>query len=889
MPSVPGTSRTARTVVAVALVGACAALGTPFGVAAGSARATCDAVTDAARGRWARVPTPTGVVLASVESLDRDPCVLVAADEGHGAWRSIDGGTTWRKVAGAPPLTRVLAARLGRPGNGAPAGPVLGVGPASGTAAAQVFVSADRGAGYAPATAGPGAPLLADLTAAASGAVDDAPVYALGRSAATPVATGTVLLRSTDNGATFAPVAGAARLLPTTLVVSPADPNEVWVNHLPPGGGGGAWVSADGGETFRQACCAAELVNDVDVVQGTDGVVATLLATDHGLRRSVDGGQSWDTITTAPVTGVRGAAGGSVVVQTAEGVSVVTGARAPVPLPGLPATCRPSGLRSGTDAPAVLLVDCAHGTYRVVLGSADSDRPDGGDGGDDGGPGATPPPPPPPNGSPADLPPPEPMVPLAVRQLPGAAQYGGAVAFDGTRLYYDAERHGEVGVINVKDGTSAETLRLGVSVFGMTFDLKRQQLIFTTSYDGGDLQAYDIRTGTLTALGRAPDKAPSYDASIDGLSWVPESGSMLYRAPRATGLDQPRAVCTITGHSELITSSYVASGDGGGYVQTEDDATLYRVGPDCRILAVYVHRAYSEANYENDSLPCDAQTFFPKTAIWVRDTAVHTATAFAVPAGYCPMASRLTLTAPATIGAHTATTVCATLANAVTGVRAAGRVVTLRADGALLGRTALDAAGTGCVPLAAGGPGKIALTAAFAGDSSLYAARATGTIAVPGSAAVPLVRPVPPLPQPPAPPAAPAEPLPAPGGNPVPAPGGAPAPAPNAAQAAQGQAQGQAQAQTHPVANGVVVQQRQTQPHLALALAQQELNTAQDHAMVAVRRERPDHTATFVAGGLLLVALCGAATSLRQDRSLQPERAAPTRRRTARPKRRETR
>src|SRR5205823_1059558 len=79
------------------------------------------------------------------------------------------------------------------------------------------------------------------------------------------------------------------------------------------------------------------------------------------------------------------------------------------------------------------------------------------------------------------------------------------------------------------------------------------------------------------------------------------------------------------------TSSFVAGGDGGGYIQIEDNSTLFRIDRHCLVMGVFNHHAYSESSNENDAMACDTQTFFPQPAIWIRDSGPGTVTAYGVP------------------------------------------------------------------------------------------------------------------------------------------------------------------------------------------------------------------------------------------------------------------
>lgn len=832
-------------------------------VAAAPTSAGCAPVAGAPGGRWSAVGTPPGVSMTGIGQADTDPCNLIGVDANHLVWRSGDGGGTWRRDVGAPKLTRLVTERLGHAGSAAGNQLVLASGPVATTVTGdvdEVYASSDGGAHFAPATTGGGASLLGDVVAAAAGATNDSPVFAIVKvappTAASPVTSPSpaptqrnVLFVSADGGRSFAAAPGAASLDPTAVAIDPSN-GDVYVGDGSPQGG--AWSSSDGGRTFGQVCCSTTTdVRDVTVIQDAGGTVAVLLATDRGVLRSTDRGENWRGISGQPAVGVRTPPDDAahVVVATQSGVAILSSSGA-VPMPGLPATCAPNALRSDAASTAVFLADCAGraATYRWRWSAAASRAGAG-----------IPVPATPSSLLGAGLPGALPLIPLrAPVPLPDADTGSAALAFDGTSLYYKTIDQGSVGRVNATTGVPAQELSLGQNVFGLTFDLRRNQLLFTTGMvaNADELVAYDVARQSIRVLAPTPDKAPSYDAAIDGISYIPEGGQELYRDTRTGGADGAHLTCTV--RQQMLTSSYVAAGDGGGYVEAEDDSTIFRVGPPpaCAVLGVYAHRTYSESLEENDSLPCDAQTFFPRVAIWIEDSATGSATPYAVPSGYCPMPSRLVVHAPATIRVGATATVCAQLTNATTHHPVAGRVVSVFAAGALLARGSSDRDGNVCSALPTGVLGTAPLSAAFAGDASLLPSRASGAMTVLGvvTRAAPrrAVVAVPPPPPPPIPAAPPA------GAPDAPA-GGASAVSP--LQAAQGQAQSQAQSMAHPA----VAAQRQTQPQLSLALAQQQLNTAeQTHAMVAPRRRDVANELPLAAGvvtALALASCCGFALS----------------------------
>lgn len=847
-----------RLLAAIAAVAATFGLGVVTSYAGPQRIQMCGGGVDQPGGIWSRVGSPAGASLVSVQQLDRDPCVLVGADAGGHVWRSTDGGHKWGRAGGSTALSHVFAERLGHTGAGADGQPVLATGPATPATGARVYYSADEGSTFAPSTVS-GAGLISSVRSVAAGSTRSAPSYALADLAAslTPtspappatlpisaVSPDAVLLRSDDGGRSFAAVPATNAAFANVLAVSPADPRQIWINDTRPAGSaagslGGAWISNDGGETFTQGCCAGRLVNDIALVQAANGSVSALLASDSGVVRTDDYGNVKATLGDAtPYYGVRPLSGGGVLAETDASVEAIDGGTVTV-TNGLPAGCTPRGLRVDAVAPSSYLVDCTKtgGTYRLVwdgialLGS---------------GHGAKPPPPPTGSGLPNA---PVPLLPLDTIALPNSGSTGAAIAFDGTTLYYDTTEDGYVGRVNAHTHADEGRLDVGVGDWGLSMDLKRNHLLITTSFlNDGSLVAYDLATHTEKSLGPEPDKAPSYDASEDGFTFVREDGATVYKGTLRGGPLHVQGVCHLSPSPD--TSFSIATGDGGVYVQDEDDRTVYRFGPPptCALLGVYVHRTNSEGK-ENDTGACDSQTFFPQSAIWIRDAALGSATAYAVPAGYCPMPSALTLSASAKAAPGTTSQICARLTNHTTRLPASDRVVSLSTGGTLFGRGLTDSTGTACWTFRMPGRKPVPLFASFAGDAGLFPASATGRIAPELPLAPPpvhrphlssgaLFAPPPAAPPPPA------------GNGPQLTSPQEPVPVPGQMQAAQGQAQSQAQ----PVGHGVVAAQRQTQPQLSLALAQQQLNQAEQHLMVGVRRRNPAAGQLPLSAGVALVA-----------------------------------
>jgi hypothetical protein len=883
---------TAALLVAATSAAAGAAPG-PRSAGAASGSAPCRYPGNVKADRWNAMTTPDGATPpVSVQQLDQDPCDVIAADKAGKRWRSEDAGAHW-SLADGTATPRVVTERMQPRARGGALGPVLAVGPvAKDTGVPQVYVSDDDGRTFAASTIGtqpdpiqpppipwPVPPLIPiaptpppvdtkqPLAMDVSGAVTAVHytkgvphpyVYVAGRFADPKPGTEVAprLLKSNDGGHTFGPVAGAQSLAPTVVAVNPTGQDELWVNDLSHGSGGGAWVSYDGGTTFAQACCADATVRDISVTAAPNGGIVVLLATDKGLLRSLDDGRHWETVVPSAVTAVRTPADdpGTMLVANVDTVVWATGDGGSFTgMRGLPVDCRPEGLRRDDRVPSTFLVRCASTgtTYRLLLTKYGGTLPD-------------------PDPDPDPIPDPNPvggtgrqLAELAEWQLPGSDTWSGTIAFDGTVLYYDLDKKGHIGRVRATDGEPLPDLKVAMDVESLTVDLRRNELIIT-GIKPAKLYAYDIDSGKTTEIGKAVYHVPSYDAWGDGLSWVPEGWSTMFR--RGYGESgKGKKACDIFDDAGFFvtvggTSTFVASGDGGGYIQNEDDATLVRIDRTCRVLDTFQHRTFSESGNENDAMACDTQTFFPQPAIWIRDSEPGTVTAYGVPFGYCPMPSALRVSGPRTAYGGSAAPICATLANATDGRAGADRGVTISVDGRVAGHGQTDARGRMCLtyvaPLGGAARRQLKVTAAFSGDSALYPSSARDGFPVLNAPPPP---PPPPVPQPPAvvppvpPPPPPPPPPPNPPAQPNPQPGPVQAPQPNPGQVPQAQMQPQAQ----PMPQGVVVPQRQQQPQLALAHAAKAIE--QENAMVAPARRRrapldPPVVAALLAMGSAAVA-----------------------------------
>jgi hypothetical protein len=852
-------------------LGATAVDGGVAHAAASSAR--CNPWDPSGQERWLPLPEPQAT-LVSVGQLDRGRCDLIGAQPDGTVVRSSDAGQSWNVVSKAPALRRIATEALQLlPGRFDAKGPVLASDADS--PVPRVWYSSDDGHSFAQAWlavgessdsgAGGPTPLRGDVLAATAvaerspfAAITGKPyfhtVYAivrLARAAAdvgsvpgpgvpSPVSSHTVLVRSINSGNSFAAMQGAAAFAPTVVAVNPSDAGEVWLNDQRAGMGGGVRVSHDGAQTFGAPLFPDHTVRDISVAVLPNGALQVVLATDKGLKYSVDDGATWATFSAGSgITGVRAFPDDptKLLVQTDKRSMLITESSVRE-LPGLPAGCSTSGLRRTATIPPTFLMECGDTTYRYSLQrplSEDGKPIDGSDWSRD---------------AHVDVPTAPgvgvPLTELVTYTLPGAWSKSGALAFDGLRLYYDlgaGNGQNGVGVVDAGTGTPLGQFRPKAPFFSMVYDPRRARLLLVNN-SPSVVYAYDMKTGAEKTLGPSPYGIPSYDARIDRFSFIRHIGRDLETWPLPDQPGFPRKVCTqavpenpFPYYQSTVSNSvstFVATGDGGGYVQYEDDRTMVRLDRHCKMVGPqYMHRQYAEALVENDTMVCDTQTFFPAAAIWIRDSGPGTVTAYRVPFAYCPMPSRVQLTAPSTLQQGQSGPLCTRLVNTTTGLPAADKIVTLAVDGLVVGGGATDDRGELCAPYTApfGGPGRRAalVTASFKGDAALFPATAAGVIAIFRTVAVPpappqppglaLQPPVPPVP----PPAAP---------NPGPGPAAAPAPAPAPASAAQAQPVAQSQTMGQPVA----VQQRQEQPQLVFARASQRLAQASgDNAMSRVR------------------------------------------------------
>jgi photosystem II stability/assembly factor-like uncharacterized protein len=804
LPAVAPRTLLALSCLALALV--------PAATQPAQAAPACGRTDGTATPRWTALPQPkTGIQGAT--QLDKDSCLLVAATPGGIVVRSMDGGEHWTPTD-TKDVRRLVSERLELVGEGIRSGPILAeTAPTTTVPVPTVMVSGDDGKSFFHVgLVGPGGtvPLSATIHDAVMASHFEQGKRSFYVYLAASVGGTDTLLRSTDGGASYAPLPGAANIRPTAVAVNPTATDEIWVSG---GAGGGAYVSVDGGTSFTQVCCAGTTVHDIAISQLGFGYVQVLLATDTGLMRSTDDGTNWTTISKAATYGVRTTPddAGTILAVTARGVELGAAPHYKFePLPGLPKDCTPNALRRNASVPPVFLVDCAPAakTYRLGLSNYGSK-----------GTGTT--------GSTILIPPlngrtARSLVELATWVLPSAKLTSGAVAFDGRSIFYDTATPGVISSVDARTGAPGAPVTLQRPVKSLTFDLRANALLYADIAD--HLWSHDMATSADTDLGKTPWFVPSYDPFSGGLAWFQEGFSDLWRAPR----DAPakaKQVCHSRAYSYDIPSTFVASGDGGGYIQGESDQALLRVAGNCEVTGIYSHRVFSESTDENDALACDTQTFFPQAAVWLRDSALGSVTAYGVPFGFCPMPSALTMTSPPELTEDETGNVCGVLVNRTTGVPAAARAVTLRLDGTVVARAQTDVAGKACTTYVprhlAVGTRHAQLSMNFAGDSGLDPTAATAPILLTKEG------PPPPPPLPPPPPPAPQVVVPVviPVPHPPP-PAAANPPPPNAPPPGQIPA-----AQPQPLAQGAAMGQHDTQEELAIATNEADDRTEETLAM----------------------------------------------------------
>lgn len=821
------------------------------------------------RNAWHAIPDTTGPVAMD----DAAPCQLLQVRPDLSVVASNDGGATWARRGAAPVAARALVSE-----GLAPDSTLLL--PATGTG---LWASSDRGVTWNAATG-----LSGTVRSVAADERDSATVFAVASAAnplpvappaALPVGAGVSAYVSHDGGRSFSPLAGSAGLAASSIASDPAVPGRLWLGV--DGAGGGLFSSDNNGQAFlRRAGGAVRAIATSRLAGGGSQVVA---ATSDGFLVSRDGGSTVtprSTGTSITDLQLEWDHPSAMMAVTAAGVrrSADAGASTKEQAAGLPGGCAATNLSRDRSVPSFFLLRCTDGSawrYRSDgTDLVDTDRPDA----------------PPQLVAPPYLGTPTPMREL--RRIPVAHRDGGtsgSLAFDGRLLYYtDPKAPGVIHRENAQTGRDAGDLPIDwpKALYQVAYDANRHRL-YGQDFNGR-VVGVDLRTGHATKMFRSPAYAPSadedereetdgarlagtmtFDAATDHLIFALDSSTdftetdLAGRVVGGCALSQIPTLITVSG--TVISASFAAlsaSGDGRLYAELEDDATVMRIDRSCRILAMFEHEYFSEAPNENDALACDTNSF-ETPAIWLRDAQAGRLVAYEVPAGYCALPTRLTVTSPESVVTGGSGTVCATLSRTATGERLGGLPVDLLVAGRGIGSPVTGPDGRACAdyrPLpddagrqaAAAHSAKQPVVGAFLGTSAYRpssAGRSVVVSSVPLPPAPPAAKPVAPLPVVHA-----AAPLVA---VPVVPPAQPPPPPPNLPQS-------QPIAQSHPGAQPGA----QGAPGGAMA-PEEEAETAAQGADVAEFRAREDPSLVWPAAAVPLAAglILGVAVSRRRRAS----------------------
>jgi hypothetical protein len=846
-----------------------AGAGAPRSASGGGYGAFACGLDSITRDGWYAVGAP-GPGVWSTGMVDNDPCVLLAASPQGVLRRTADGGTTWQTVLDfGQGFDRVFTEGLGS---------TVVVSEAT---TGKFLLSNDGGRHFverALKTSMP--PQVASATRIVSVAGAGGRLALLrvpSPIAGTPVHAGPSLYVSPDRGGTWTESTTSATIAAPVAVAMDTETNVILVADGA-SGTGGVWATADEGGTFTRVydvAGARDIV--VNPIEGGGRVV--YVASSGGVYSSVDGGNGWGREGSDSVEVLRPEWGQSGVLtalfhtpQVRPGRSVDAGASFLVKDDGVPADCTGTTLQRTTDVPSYFLLGCADGrAYRYLSSGADfvgSSPPAGGSGGSAGDPGV----------SPRPSPPPREMNPLRTWKLPDIKKGSGSIAFDGEVLYYgdydggDQEavsRGGEFGStvhrIAARTGKLLPTFDGGTEVFALDVDRDQRRLFVESIDEMVDTGLTGGKSRSMFKLANSgSDGTGDFLPSSIAYSWDPsqqafwtlggDGSSEVYLISRAGRI---LSTCTFSGYSG--GAAVAAAGDGTAYVELEDDMTVLRVSRRCGVMAVFVHPIYAEVPAENDAITCDTNSF-PTSAIWIRDGDAKTVTAYEVPGGYCPLPTRMSISAPVRLALLSQAQVCARL-RLKWGPPVPDADVALFADGVPLGVGRTDAAGRVCASyspalqhrVGGSGAGPKPLQGVFLGNRSYRPSTARGALTVLAAPVVPPSIPRGALAAPADPPAvqAPHQPI------------SQPAPHVQAAvRQAQSQAQAQAQGQAQPVSQAnpqaVVVAQQQEQPQLAYVLEGDPGIEAAGQWEMSARPRRAPPVAPFglAACALTMAAAC---------------------------------
>ena len=749
------------------LVAPCEELGTPYN-------------------RWARLPMPRGRTLAHVAAFAQDPCTFIGATSDAALYRATDA-RTWRplgELEGLDEVRGVVSEEM-PVGTafvfGAPPG--LGL-PADGAEVrpSGLYATRDFGATFQPVEDLRGF----SVTAVVAAPSDPQVMYA----SASPLREVPVplVLKSDDFGRTWIPLPGSLPVRATRLAVDAADPGTVWANSSVDGvtPSAGIWRSDDGGLTFAQV--RTDTVVDFDTAPIAGGGSRVDMATAAGIVRTRDDGATFRSVGTDPVAAItheKFAPDALMAVVSSAGVRSTTAGRTFKPTPGLPSIegCTVTDLTRNEEFPShfvLSLADCdAAGHYRYRSDGRDLLNVDdiGGDA----------------------LPSPVPPVGRLdrsemriLREIPlpvsDVTKSSGSLAFDGEMLYYTNNETSNQIHVSTTTGELVKTLTMAPEhdIRTLTYDPKIERLWAMVNETAqfafpriGSMYQIDPVTGTMKKIFRSPldpETTLSMDSTMGifrsyehhgyGVFEISTEGVILDRCEvPGFPVDANLSVNPDRGHPESPAPGFasgLAVGGGKMYLQSEDDRTVFHVSQDCEILAVLEHRRFAESRggpsgLENDQMACDTVTF-GQPAIWIRDAAPNTAVAYAVPNGYCPLATKMTLDPPElTAQPGEAVRACAVLLEdgpSGTFTPVGGAEVTFYSEDLPAGTGITDGTGRACTSLTAptGGATDVPIEAAFFGTISHRPSSATGSLTTTIMAVPPDRPPVPPVPAPPVPP-----------------------------------------------------------------------------------------------------------------------------------------